>query len=284
MFKLIHLVALALTFGLAANIAHAGIANDIPSCYAANKLPSQSALDRELFVLVDQTTPLDAGLQNLVRENVGRLIKPGTAFVFGSFSSFGQGRYLEILTAGTLENPIADKARDDIGVKLLRSFDACMQSQLGYGLKVAAAALDKALAGSSSDLARSDVMASLKELSGRVRQSSAHDKVVLVVSDMLENSSISSFYAKRNVRPLDPAKEMKSAESTQQLGDFGGARIFVIGAGLVQDNAGGRNKDSGVYRDPKTLGALRQFWEQYFTRSNAQLVEFGTPALVAPVR
>lgn len=263
----------------------AGVANDIPSCYTASKIGIPSPPPGvELFVLIDQTTPLDANLQNAVLENVGSLVRPGTAFVIGSFSSFGQGRYLEILTAGTLESPIAEKTRDDIGVKLLRNFDTCMQGQLDYGRKAAAAALNKAFVGGSAELARSDVMSSLKELSNRVRQSVARDKVVFVVSDMLENSSISSFYANRNVRALDPAVELKKAENAQQLGDFSGARVFVLGAGLVQENAGGRNRDSGVYRDPKTIGSLRQFWGQYFARSNAKLIEFGAPALMAPIR
>lgn len=264
--------------------AHAGIVNDIPSCYAANKLTPALASEREFFILVDQTTPLDAGLLQSVRENVGRLVVPGSAFLVASFSSFGQGRYLEILTAGALELPIPTKARDDISVKLLHSFDKCLQDQLGYGQKIAAAALDKAMSGSSPDLARSDVMASLKELSGRVRQSTAREKIILVVSDMLEHSAVSSFYANRNVRLLDPSKEMKTAEAAQQIGDFSGARVFVLGAGLVQEKVAGKNKDSGVYRDPKTLSALKQFWEQYFSRSNAQLIEFGAPALLSPVR
>jgi len=275
------LIAIASLCGLTAQ---AGVANDVPSCYVANKLAPPSAAERELFILVDQTTPLDSGLQNAVRENVGRLIAPGSAFLVSSFSSFGQGRYLEILTAGTLEAPIPAKARDDISIKLLHSFDKCMQDQLGYGQKIAAAALEKAMNGSSPDLVRSDVMGSLKELSSRVRQSTAREKVLLVVSDMLEHSSVSSFYANRNVRMLNPAREMKAAEAAQQIGDFSGARVFVLGAGLVQEKTADKNKDSGVYRDPKTLGMLRQFWEQYFSRSNAQLIEFGTPALLSPVR
>lgn len=264
--------------------AHAGVANDIPSCYAANNLTPPRSSEHELFILVDQTTQLDARLQNSVRENVGRLVVPGSGFLVASFSAFSQGRYLEVLLAGTLEAPIPTKARDDIGVKLLRNFDKCMQDQLSYGRKVAATALDRAMSGTSPDLARSDIMASLKELSGRVRESTAREKIVFVVSDMLEYSSISSFYANRNVRLLDPAKEIKTAEAAQQIGDFAGARIFVLGAGFIKENAADNSKDTGIYRDPKTLGALKQFWEQYFTRSNAQLIEFGTPALLSPVR
>jgi hypothetical protein len=68
------------------------------------------------------------------------------------------------------------------------------------------------------------------------------------------------------------------------VGDFGGARVFVLGAGLVQENAGGKNKDSGVYRNPKTMASLRQFWKMYFEASNAKLLEFGAPALLSPVK
>lgn len=280
-----HFTAIATLSLLLSGSALAGLSNDIPSCYTANKMKVENPqTEVEIIVLVDQTTPLDAGLQDSVRENVGRLIKSGSAFVIGSFSSFGQGRYLEVLSAGTLEGPIAQKVRDDISVKTLRSFDQCMSSQVNYGRKIAAAALNRALDGSSPDLAKSDVMGALKELSSRVRQSTAKEKIVFLVSDMLENSGISSFYTNKNVRTIDPAAELKRAKADQVVGDFGGARIFILGAGLVQENARGKNKDSGVYRNPKTVNLLRTFWESYFESSNAKLVEFGAPALLNPVK
>ncbi|MBK5204451.1 MAG: hypothetical protein JJD98_03275 [Polaromonas sp.] len=266
-------------------LAQAGVANDIPSCYAANKMKlAPPATETEVFVLIDQTTPLDASLQNSVRENAGRLIKAGSSFVIASFSSFGQGRYLEVLSAGTLEGGIDPKLRDDISVKLLRNFDACMAGQADFGRNAAAAALNKALSGTSPEFAKSDVMGSLKELSSRIRQSTARDKIVFLVSDMLENSGISSFYASKNVRAIEPAVELKKAQEAQAVGDFGGARVYVLGAGLVQENSGGRNKDSGIYRNPKTMATLRQFWGSYFEASHAKLVEFGSPALLSPVK
>lgn len=268
-----------------ASAAMAGVSNDIPSCYTASKVGVTAPPPAtELFVLIDQTTPLDAALQNTVRENVGRLVKPGTAFVIATFSSFGQGRYLEVLSAGTLEASLPTKLRDDIGVKVLQGFDACMNGQRDFGRNAAAAALNKALAGISAEYAKSDVMGSLREMSSRVRQSTAQDKIVFLVSDMLENSGVSSFYGNRNVRQLDVQAEIKKAEGAQVFADLGGARVFVLGAGLVQENSRTTAKDSGVYRDPKTMAALRQFWEQYITRSHGKLVEFGAPALVVPVQ
>ena len=278
------LSTLLISVGLVSG-AWAGIGNDIPSCYSANKMKIPApTIQTELFVMIDQTTPLDAGLQDSVRENAGRLIVPGAAFVISSFSSFSQGRYLEVLSAGTLEGDIDAKLRDDISVKLLRGFDACLAGQSDFGRKSAAMAINKALSASSPNLAKSDVMGSLKELSSRVKQSEARNKIVFLVSDMLENSGISSFYASKNVRAIDPAVEMKKAQDAHAVGDFGGARIFVIGAGLVQENVGGKSKDSGIYRDPKTIALLRQFWTAYFEASHATLVEFGAPALLSPVK
>jgi hypothetical protein len=279
-----HLLAFAAA-ALLCPLVQAGVANDIPSCYAANKMKQvPPTTETEVFVLIDQTTPLDDGLQSSVRENAGRLIKPGSSFVVASFSSFGQGRYLEVLSAGTLEANISAAQRDEISVKLLRNFDTCLAGQLDYGRKSAATALNKALSGTSPEFAKSDVMGSLKELSSRIRQSTAPDKIVFLVSDMLENSGVASFYANKNVRAIEPAVEMKKAQEAQVLGDFGGARVFVLGAGLVQENAGGKNKDSGVYRSPKTMASLRQFWEAYFEASHAKLAEFGAPALLSPVK
>lgn len=285
MMKPVHLITALLTSTCIASTAWAGIGNDIPSCYAANKMKIVPAAPQtEVFVLIDQTTPLDSSLQDSVRENVGGLIKPGAAFVVASFSSFSQGRYLEVLSAGTLEAPIDEKLRDDISVKLLRNFDSCMAGQFDYGRRGAAAAINKAMSASSFDLGKSDVLGSVKELSARVKQSAARDKIVFLVSDMLENSGVSSFYANKNVRAIDPSAELKKAQDAKVIGDFGGARVFVLGAGLVQESGNRKKADSGVYRDPKTMSLLRQFWISYFEASNAKLVEFGAPALLSPIK
>lgn len=278
------------TWVAGALIGYAGAAlaagsGDVPSCYAANKLERPAPKpERELFVLIDQTTPLDATLQRSVMENVGRLVQPGSAYAIASFSSFGQGRYLELLASGALEVPLAEADRSSIGVKVLRNLDACLKSQQAFARNAAAEALQKALAGISTDFAKSDVMASIKEMSGRVRQSEAKNKILFLASDMLENSGISSFYAQRNVRGLNVAQELQKVEAASMLADLGGARVFVLGAGLVQDaHSKGAAKDSGVYRDPKTMATLKEFWSQYFQRSHAHLEVFGMPALVVPV-
>lgn len=74
---------------------------------------------------------------------------------------------------------------------------------------------------------------------------------------------------------------MKVAESNRLLGDFGCARLYVMGAGLLS-NSDAKNKS--LYRDPKTMLALANFWKAYFEKSKAQLVEFGQPALLNQIK
>lgn len=272
--------------GAAPAMAQAPGASSTPSCYAANKLDIATPVpEREVFVLIDQTTPLDATLQRSVAENLDRLLKPGTAYSLGTFSSFGQGRYLEVLSSGALEQPLPKEARSSIGVKVLRNFDACLQGQQKYVRTQAAQSLQQALAGISTTYAKSDVMGSIREMSSRIQQSPAADKIFFLVSDMLENSGVSSFYAQNNMRQINPAAEMKKAETHQMLTNLAGARVFVLGAGLVQDPKAknGVARDSGVYRDPRSMGALKDFWTQYFQNSQGQLEQFGMPALLVPV-
>lgn len=266
-------------------VAHAGIDNDIPSCYTANKIPvAPPATKLEVFMVIDQTTQFDQNLKGSIFQNFGALLNGGNSFVIASFSSFAQGRYFEVQTAGTFEGTVAESARNDISMNSMRKFDVCLVQQVNYGKKVAGDAMQKAFAGAASDIAKSDIIGSLKELSTRIHASKAKDKILFLASDMLENSTITSFYGNHSVRAIDPTIEMKKVEVAKMFGDFGGARVFVLGAGLMQENVGGTNQKTGIYRDPKTVALLREFWNKYFAASNAKLLEFGAPALLNPVR
>jgi hypothetical protein len=269
-------VVFALLFLMGAGTVQAG---GIPSCYEANKLGVAPPANVELFVFVDQTTMFDKALKQSIIDNVGRTLRPGVAFSVGSFSSFNQGKYAEVIASGTLEAQIDASKRNGISTRLLRNFDSCMQSQLQYGAQVAWKAIGQAMNGSSSDLAKSDVVASLRDFSVRVRESTAQEKIVLIASDMLENSSLTSFYSNNTVRRIDANKELKIISS--MLGDFDGARVYVIGTGMLTEDA---KHAKGVYRSPQVMQALSQFWTGYFEGSNAKLVEMGKPALMNPIR
>jgi hypothetical protein len=275
----------SLVFAVTSLACNAGVDNDIPSCYTANKIPISPPTSRlEVFMMIDQTTQFDQNLKESIFQNFGNLLGTGNSFVISSFSSYAQGRYLEVQSAGVFEGTVAEKDRNDISMNAMRKFDTCLLQQVNYGRKVAGEAMQKAFSGSASDIAKSDIIGSLKELSKRVQASKAKDKIVFLASDMLENSTITSFYGNNSVRAIDPTAEMKKIDSAKMIGDFGAARVFVLGAGLMQEKPGNTSQKSGIYRDPKTVAALREFWDKYFTASNAKLIEFGAPALLTPVR
>lgn len=272
--------ALLLTMAVMTS-ASAGQTDAVPSCYDSKLAAKHAPLETELFIAIDQTTPLDNALKQSVADNIRSFLAPNNGFSVITFSAYTQGHYMEVKVSGKLDPALDSAQRNDISKPILAKFDQCMAKQPQYAGQLIGTALRAAFEGSSSDIAKSDVLGSLKAISSKVRESSAKNKVVLLVSDMLENSSISSFYDKgQSVRKIEPAKELKLAEDNQMVGDFNGARIYVIGAGLLSDDA---NK-SRRYRDPKTMQALSAFWQTYFEKSKGQLIEFGQPALLNPIR
>lgn len=274
-------ILMTLAAALASGPAAAWVEDAVPSCYDTKMGLVPAPADTELFVLIDQTTAFDPSLQQQVADNIRPFMKAGHAYSVLSFSAFSQGRYAQVLSAGTIEPMIAPAVRNDIPKTMLSKFDNCARRQPNAAMQAIGHALRAGFGGADVRLAKSDVLASLKAISARVKKSPARQKVVLLASDMLENSSVTSFYGARgeSVRQIDPVKELKHAVEHDLVADFGGARIYVIGAGLLAEEG----KKGGKYRDPKTMRALTSFWTGYFQKSNATVVEIGQPALLTPL-
>jgi hypothetical protein len=253
----------------------------IPSCYNT-QLPAPAVAPAvELFVVIDQTTLLDSTLKQSVANQVRPFLAAGNSFSVLVFSAYIQGKYTQLLANGQLDHSLPSAKRNDISKPLLSKFDQCMSRQAGLAAQSVGGALRSSFDGTSGDIAKSDILASLKDIASKVRQSPANEKVVLLVSDMLENSSLSSFYASQAVRKIDPSHELQLVEGNDAFGDFGGARFYVMGAGLLNNLD---KKSKAQYRDPKTMQALTSFWRSYFEKSHAQLVEFGAPALLNQIK
>lgn len=252
-------------------------AAEIASCYNSSIKAKDTAPETELFVVIDQTTPFDPKLKQAIADNIRPFLKPGRAITVVQFSAFTQGHYTEVLNSGRLD-PILDAAsRNDISKPVLAKFDQCMNNQPKLLGKFSGLALKQALGGSSAEIQKSDVLKSLQDISGLVKKSTAKTKIVLLASDMLENSTVTSFYKNKAVRLIDAEKELKLVKSNALSGDFDQASIYVIGAGLLSKDA------QASYRSPQTMQALKAFWDQYFAASNATLVDFGQPSLLKPI-
>lgn len=268
---------LPLSMLLCSCIALAGNNDALQTCYN-DKIPAKNLVaDTEIFLVIDQTTMFDSSLEQSVADNVRPFLKSGNAFSVTQFSAFTQGHYTDVMVSGRLDTELPNAVRNDVSKPVLTKFDQCMSLQPRLASQLVGQAMKVAFGGSSSDIARSDIFASLKDISGKVRQSPAQHKIVLLASDMLENSSVTSFYAHQTVRQINVDKELKLVADNQLYGDFGGARVYVIGAGLLAEDA---KQPRGIYRSTQTMQALSKFWGTYFQKSNAELVEFGQPALL----
>lgn len=251
--------------------------NDVPSCYDALKITNPSpTVEKELFILVDQTTPLDKKMMMYTYKNMMKFIKNGYGVTIASFSANSNGKYTDVAYSGKLEALLPDNAKHDIAKKVLRKYQGCMNGQYKFAKKKATKALVSVLKGANKKLPHSDIVKSLADITKHiVKPSTANEKVVLLVSDMIEHSSITTFYTKGNLKKVNVKKEMSKITASGHLANFGNANLYVIGAGII----GGKG-----YRDAKTLKSLTSFWETYFSKTHANLKAFGTPMLLEDVQ
>lgn len=271
--------ALALT-----SAAHAGLVNDVPSCWAATHLtPSGAPYDRLVYVLLDQTVQLDPTLDQSVVDNTMRLLQPGTKFVIAEFSAFSQGHYLNVLHTGILEKPLPASRVSNTPIQAAKQLSQCLGMQHGFAERMVMTTLAGVLKSSTASLDQSDIMQALKTVSTAVRDDPAKQKLVFVVTDGLENSSVTSFYAHNAARNIDPKVELAKAAAAHEFGNFGGATVYVLGGAMMPPAQHGTLAQMNGYRDPQTLLHLKRFWQGYFAHSDAVLAEFGEPALVTPV-
>ncbi len=249
--------------------------NDIPSCYDALSINGPKEIQKELFVLVDQTTVLDKRLMLATYKNMMKYLKNGQAITIASFSSNANGKYTDVVYEGALEGLLDNDVQYDIAKKTLRQYKGCMNGQYRFAKKKVTSALVNVLQGASKKLPHSDILKSLDNIAKQVIQrSNAKHKTVLIVSDMMEHSSITSFYANGGLKNVDAEKEIGIVKKSGYIADFDNADVYILGAGMVNNDG---------YQNSKQLEKLRSFWEAYFSSAHANLKAFGMPMLLEEI-
>lgn len=246
-------------------------AANIPSCYELNKMQKIDKINNAIFVLIDETTPFDDTLKNQILSNALPFAKSGNHIFIARFSAFLQGKYNETLFDFSLDYPLSKDERNNTAKTILNKLDKCFKDQQIFVAKNIKINIEKAFLKDGEEISKSDIFKALKDFSVAIKDIKAERKIVILASDMLENSDITSFYNKGAVRQIDPKKELKIVENIELFADFDNAEIYIIGAGITQ------TKKS--YINTKMLNALNSFWKEYFIKSNANLKEFGSPAL-----
>lgn len=246
------------------------------SCYDMYKLeqkPEQS-IETALFILIDETTLFDETLKQQVWDNALRHLKQGNYVYVAKFSAFINQSYNKKVFEFTLDRPLSEKEKYNERKDTLTKLDKCLKDEYVFVGTNTQKAINESFGTPANTIAKSDIFYALNDFGlNAIKEVKAKRKIVILASDMLENSSISSFYANNAVRQIVPNDELKKVQNNNLLSDFGGAEIYIIGAGTIAPVKG------DTYRDPKKLNALKSFWEEYFKQSNAKLVEMGQPAL-----
>lgn len=254
--------------------------NDVPGCYDAAKIGEfrSPPSGRMLTVVVDQTTPLTLELQKTAWGHIKRFIKPGDQLRLYSFSAYLEGRYTSLAFAGELETPLTENIIGSVPMMAARKLDGCLKGQPTVMFQRFGKAFVDAMGKSRADIPRSEILFSMKAVGEDLQKATGvTDNVILLMSDMLEYSDFANFYAANHIRQIDPAVEMAKVEKQKLLANFGGARVYVLGAAFVP------TETKNGYRSGKMIQSLEEFWSTYFEKSGAQLKGFGTPELTAVV-
>jgi hypothetical protein len=261
-------------------LTHATQRNDVPSCYGyADMSAYQPApTGRELVVIIDQTTPLTTDLRRTALNAALRFVQPGDEVMIYQFSAYMADSYMRLPFEGRMEAPIEGARRDDIGMDSLRKLDRCLSQQQVFFAKLFTSKFDASVGTASTHIAKSEIMFSLRQIADDLSKRPASHRVVLLISDLLENSDFGSFYTRNTLRTIDPPAELKKAEANHLFTDFGGASVYVHAAGLVPADS------KTNYRSGVAVKALQQFWTGYFKRSNANLEAFGAPSLTVDLQ
>lgn len=254
--------------------------NDLPSCYAQSGIAEfkQPSSGRLLTVIIDQTLTMPEDIQRAAWGQIDRFVHPGDQVRLYTFSALIPGQYIRLLFTGTLETPIPDKQRNSVSMNRLRNFDRCMNNQRSQYTKTMGRQFVSALREASNQHPRSEIMFALREIASDINQAKPAEHVVFLISDMLEHSDSTSFYARGSMRNLSINQEIAKAEANQLFAKLDKSRIYVTGGGLATDNLHHANR-SGAAMD-----TLEDFWRQYFHHSGSVLAGFGKPLLNLELR
>ena len=249
-------------------------------CYESAKIPQDKRINHSHTVLLlDETTVFDATQRKHIIERVMPLLREGSTLEVISFSAFSQGRYSTPGIKVHLAAPLDDATRMDTRKNIVKNFEVCLILGQRSALKALEAQMAEYFVKASSELARSDIIGVLKEVGDNVLpRITAREKRIVMISDMLENSDLSSFYAKGLPREIKPADEFARVKSKGMTTDLRHAKVWVIGAGVVPVTD---KKVLQSYRTGALMAGLKTFWTQYFEESNAVLAGFGQPLLLA---
>ena len=245
------------------------------SCFAGIKYaqPTEHRANRGLYILIDETVPLSKEMKAKVERLVRGWGKQGDMVKIARFSASYRGLYPELVFHQKIESP-PDSAflynlhyRDKVLIK------QCLQEQKEKFNKEFGMQFNAALKNLNPKIPKTELLGSLKQLSKKlVVPDEALEKTVLLISDGMENSAVTSFYKNKTLKNIKPKKTIAKLRRKGMMGFWKNAKVYMYGVGLMPDKK--------RYADPMLVQNLKHFWERYFVEGGAKSAEIGTPELL----
>lgn len=244
------------------------------SCYSA--ITYGEAVDttpqRALYIIIDQTMPLSADMKMRIEELVGNWGRPGDAVKIARFSANFRGSYPSVEFSSAVEPEADQQYLYGLHWKDKKQLLACLDEQHQAFKQAFNSALKQVLSGVNSSIPKTEIFYSLKNLAKHMLDSNVANKNVLLVSDGLANSAVTSFYGRGKIRLINERAEISKIRRQGLIAHWEGANIYMYGLGLPP------KKEN--YIDTKKISRLQRFWEHYFVEGSGNVVALGTPELL----
>lgn len=285
-------------------------AQDIPSCYdnkSTQYPPQNSALaaalesrtnKRAVVILVDETSVLPEQVQNIAKRIIDNLYKPlsssadhpGMFFQVIKFSTYTGKNFASTLLKGTLESSVTLKPNVQNNLRttevatltaLLKNLKTCLFQQSKYGLEKSNEAVLATMKNGTSNISNSDILVAMQQAGTIFKTQKEEEKILIVISDMMEHSAYTSFYTKGgDLKEINTKTELANLQKKSFFADLTGVKVWVLGGGYFPNQ--GTSNAAGT-RNPQHLALLEEFWTGFFKQSKAELKEFGKPELIGPL-
>ncbi len=235
--------------------------------------PKENTVDRALYVIIDETVPLSEEMKSKIVALLKGWGKAGDQVKIARFSASYRGLYPELIFASKLDSVPDKRFMFNLHYQDRERIKTCMQEQQASFSNKFTKALQVALQNINPKIPKSELLGSLKLLSKQlVMPDNAKQKTVLLISDGLENSGTTSFYANKLVRNIDSRKEIAKIRRKGLMGSWDKANVYIYGLGLMPDKKS--------YSKPEHVMKIRRFWEHYFVESGARVKAIGIPELL----
>jgi len=247
-----------------------------------SKKYDQGLPEVSLYVLVDQSVGFDDNIKNRVIVQVNNWLKSNRYIEIAGFSSAVKGRYFEVVTSGRLDADADEHYLNNLKRSDLIKYQKYHRKQHVVARQQVNKAIRAVFDASESSIPHSDIILSIKNYSLHIKKDNVKRKVLLILSDMFENSSLTSFYKNGAIKNIVPEDELKKMITRKMIPEFSqDVTVYVMGMGFYW---GGEGAKSEEYLDPERSNNLKVFWENYFTASNAVIGEIGCPLMHGSIK